>query len=120
MGAIVVPLAGSAGSTGGTDGIGAAARFSTPTGVTVDTAHNVYVAEFVGARIRRISPLGETKTLMGMAGTGFTDGANGTMQNPWGVSIEASGNLLITDYGNKSIRALQRLLVTGHDNSTLP
>lgn len=113
-------LAGLAGSAGNTDGTGAAARFNIPTGVTVDTAHNVYVAEFAGSRIRRISPGGDTKTLMGSTGTGFTDGANGTMLNPWGISIEANGNLLIADYGNKSIRCLQRLMTNAHPPSNAP
>jgi len=43
---VVMTIAGSAGSTGSADGIGSAARFNFPWGVAVDTAGNLYVADF--------------------------------------------------------------------------
>ena len=42
---VVSTLAGSAGQTGSSDGTGSAARFDYPTGVAVDGAGNVYVAD---------------------------------------------------------------------------
>src|SRR5260221_721646 len=42
----VTTLAGSAGQIGSDDGVGSAARFFVPTGVAVDGAGNVYVADY--------------------------------------------------------------------------
>ena len=42
---VVTTLAGLAGNAGSADGTGSAARFDNPTGVAVDSAGNVYVAD---------------------------------------------------------------------------
>ena len=59
---VVTRLAGggSAGgvSTGSVDGVGSAARFSSPTGISVDSVGNVYVADSGNNLIRKISPTG--------------------------------------------------------------
>ena len=57
-GGIVTTLAGSAGSSGSTDGTGSAARFNRPQGVAVDSAGNVYVADTSNATIRKSRPRG--------------------------------------------------------------
>jgi hypothetical protein len=44
-GGVVTTLAGTAGMGGSADGMGAAARFNFPSGVAVDSAGNVYVAD---------------------------------------------------------------------------
>ena len=49
-------LAGSAGQSGSTDGIGSLARFEDPIGVAVDSGGNVYVADGYSSTIRRITP----------------------------------------------------------------
>ena len=43
---VVTTLAGLAGSLGSADGTGSAARFNYPAGVAVDSAGNVYVADY--------------------------------------------------------------------------
>ena len=43
---VVTTLAGLAGSSGSADGTGSAARFNCPDGVAVDSAGNVYVADY--------------------------------------------------------------------------
>ncbi len=53
---VVTTLAGTAGSSGSTDGTGAAARFYWPEGVAVDGAGNVFVADAVNYTIRKITP----------------------------------------------------------------
>ena len=59
---VVTRLAGggSAGgvSSGSVDGVGSAARFNRPYGVSVDSVGNVYVADTVNNLIRTISPTG--------------------------------------------------------------
>lgn len=61
----VSTLAGSAGNPGFADGLGAAATFSSPTGVAVDSLGNVYV---VDGAIRKITPDGLVTTLVGNTG----------------------------------------------------
>ena len=49
---VVTTLAGTAGSSGSTDGTGSAARFSNPYGIAVDTAGNIYVGDASNNTIR--------------------------------------------------------------------
>ena len=55
---IVVTLAGRAGQVGGNDGLGNIARFSSPQGVAVDGAGNIYVTDWGENRISRGMPTG--------------------------------------------------------------
>src|SRR5204863_4943410 len=72
---VVTTLAGLAGFPGNADGTGNAARFSSPQGVGVDGAGNVYVADTFNHTIRVVSPVGSVTTLAGLPGTsGSVDG----------------------------------------------
>jgi DNA-binding beta-propeller fold protein YncE len=66
----VTTFAGAAGSAGTSDGIGSAARFFQPRGLTVDSSGNVYVADFGNSAIRKITPAGVVTTVVGVAGLG--------------------------------------------------
>src|SRR5205085_1100391 len=50
-GGAVTTVAGTSGASGFTDAVGAAARFNTPTGLAIDSAANLYVADFGNYRI---------------------------------------------------------------------
>ena len=52
---VVTTLAGLPGSFGSADGIGSAARFNNPTGVAVDSATNIYVADTWNHTIRKVT-----------------------------------------------------------------
>jgi streptogramin lyase len=64
-GGMVSTLAGKAGEAGKVDGVGAAARFSEPRGITADSMGNIYVADSGNAAIRRITPSGVVTTVAG-------------------------------------------------------
>jgi sugar lactone lactonase YvrE len=109
---IVSMLAGLARSIGGTDGTNSMARFNTPSGIAIDAATNLYVADFGNNTIRKISPSGTNwvvTTLAGVAGvTGSADGVgtNALFNNPFGLSLDSGGNLFVADSGNNTIREI--------------
>ena len=107
----VSTLAGLAGSHGSTDDTGDRARFWAPFGIAVDGAGNVYVADTANNMIRKITPAGVVTTLAGTpghAGVGSADGIGGKAQfrNPWGVAVDGSGNVLVADMSNDTIRKI--------------
>lgn len=99
----VTTLAG--GTLGNTDGIGTTARFEQPTGVAVDAAGNVYVADSKNSRIRKITPSGTVSTLAGSSG-GIADGIGtaARFNEPVGVAVDAAGNVFVADNDNERIR----------------
>jgi sugar lactone lactonase YvrE len=105
----VTTLAGTAGQAGYQDGLGSAARFDGPTGVAVDSAGNVYVADSGNEVIRMITPAGSVTTLAETAGkTGFAYGTAGAalFNEPEGIAVDNSGSLYIADTQNAAIRKI--------------
>jgi streptogramin lyase len=106
---VVTTLAGTSGVSGTSDGTGAAARFSGPLGVAVDSSGNIYVADYGNSAIRKISSAGVVTTLAGTAGqAGSTDGtgAAASFRGPYSVTVDSSGNVYVADYGNSAIRKI--------------
>ncbi len=103
----VTTLAGSAGNSGGADGTGGKARFSSPSDVAVDGAGNVIVADRGNHAIRKVTPSGVVTTLAGGAGkAGRSDGAGGAARfnNPTGVAVDTLDHVYVADTGNQVIR----------------
>ena len=106
---VATTLAGTAGTTGSTDAIGAAARFKRPNGVATDSAGNVYVADSGNHTIRKITPAGVVTTLAGTVGvSGSTDaaGAAASFNSPGGVATDSEGNVYVADSGSSTIRKI--------------
>lgn len=105
---LVSTLAGTAWTHGATDGIGSAASFYDPVGITTD-GRNLYVADSTNHTIRKIViASGEVTTLAGTAGTsGSADGIGiaATFNFPKGITTDGT-NLYVADIGNHTIRKI--------------
>ncbi|WCT12445.1 MBG domain-containing protein [Mucilaginibacter jinjuensis] len=103
----VTTLAGGTSNTGYKDGVGSAAYFYNPKGLTTDAAGNIYVADQGNNRIRKITPDGTVTTFAGN-GQGFTNGAaaSATFNNPTGLVFDVKGNLYVSDMYNNAIRKI--------------
>ena len=104
---LVTTLAG-LGAQGDADGIGSAALFDGPEGVAVDSAGNVYVADYGNNEIRKITAAGVVTTLAGSGAQGDADGTGkaASFNGPEGVAVDSAGNVYVADYGNNEIRKI--------------
>jgi hypothetical protein len=103
----VTTLAGLSGHSGSDDGTNSSARFSSPLGIAVDSASNLYVGDTVNHTIRKITPDGVVTTIAGQAGT--TNGIDGSgsearFNSPEGLAVDANGFVYVADAGNHTIR----------------
>jgi len=113
---VVVPVAGSSDGT-----------FSTPTGVAIDNAGNIYVVDSGNYRVSKFSAtgayigsIGNVTQSQGSCATGITNGwctvgnlqmsyftsssLLGGFNSPGGIAVDSSGNLYVADTGNNRIQ----------------
>ena len=105
----VTTLAGTAGLTGSTDGLNSVALFNRPTGVAIDGAGNLFVADARNSTIRKVGVNGVVSTIAGTAGlNGSADGTGAVARfsSPYGLAVDASGNVYVADTGNQTIRKI--------------
>ncbi len=81
-----------------------------PSGIACDAAGNVYIADYFNNRIRKVNTSGIISTVAGTGAAGYTgDGTAATgakLNQPVGVALDASGNLLIADNQNHAVRTV--------------
>jgi sugar lactone lactonase YvrE len=97
-----------AGSTEGfANGTGTAAQFNDPIGITVDVNGNIYVTDTDNNKIRKVTPAGVVTILAGST-AGFADGIGTVAQfnYPYGITVDASGNVYVADRNNHKIRKI--------------
>lgn len=94
---------------GSSDGSNSVALFNSPSGVTVDGAGNVYVADTGNQTLRKILPAGRVTTVAGLAGSpGSADGTGGGAQfnHPQKAAADSAGNLYVVDTYNQILRKI--------------
>jgi sugar lactone lactonase YvrE len=105
----ITTIAGQPGIGGYANGAGAQAQFRLPNNVAVDHAGNLYVADTANNVIRKIVTDGTVSTFAGVAGShGSADGAGSNAQfwAPFGIAVDAPGNVYVADTANNTIRKI--------------
>ena len=102
----VTTLAGQPGYPGSADGFGTNAQFSWASGVAVDRAGTIYVADRY--TIRKVTPAGEVTTLAGSPGhSGNVDGTGPAARfsdRDKAIAVDDSGTIYVADTYNNTIR----------------
>jgi hypothetical protein len=93
----------------GNGGAATSAEINAPQGVAVDSAGNLYIADTQNSAIRKV--VKTTSLISTLAGTGVQgylgDGGAATsaqLNYPTGVSLDAAGNIYVSDWGNNRLR----------------
>jgi uncharacterized protein (TIGR03437 family) len=95
---------------GGDGGAATAAQLFVPIGIAVDSAGNLYIADFTNNRVRKVSTSGVIATVAGNGNAGYSgDGgpaADATLNGPTDVAVDSNGNLYIADLNNDVVREI--------------
>jgi uncharacterized protein (TIGR03437 family) len=94
----------------GDGGPAVSAGIRNPGGIFVDGAGNLFIADSINYRVRQVTPAGIIHTIAGNGQYGFGgDGGLATLallNYPVGMTLDASGNLLIADFANDRVRSV--------------
>jgi sugar lactone lactonase YvrE len=106
---IITTVAGDgAQGSGGDGGPATSAQVAGPWGLSIDSLGNLFIAEYLGNRIRKVNSSGIITTVAGTGTYGF--GGDGgpaiaaQLRRPYAVTADSQGNLYITDTDNERIR----------------
>ena len=108
---IITTIAGTGTSGYNGDSIAASsAELSYPITLAFDHSGNMYIADANNQRIRKVNALGIISTVAGTGTAGFSgDGGpavSAELNNPYGIALDAAGNIYIGDQSNNRIRKI--------------
>ncbi|MEU0336681.1 RICIN domain-containing protein [Streptomyces sp. NPDC006193] len=92
----------------GDGGPAASAQLNGPHAVAVDSAGDLYIADYGNHRVRKVAGDGTISTVAGTGAAGFGgDGGpagSAKLSGPTGVAVDSAGTVYIADYGNHRVR----------------
>ncbi len=92
----------------GDGGLATAAQINQPNAIAFDGTGNMYIADFLNYRVRKVTTAGIISTVVGNGTFGFSgDGGPATsaqLTGPTALCFDAFGNLYIADQANNRIR----------------
>ena len=91
------------------------ARFDSPAAMAIDTAGNLYIADFYNNVVRFVSG-GRVTTIAGNGGLGVgaenIRATDGPLGGPAGVAVDAAGNLYIAEAYNNRVRKVANGMIS--------
>lgn len=87
---------------------GSPALLGAPSGVALDRAGNMYIADVVAGVIRKLTPGGVLTLIAGGNGRGSADGpgAVASFDQPEALAVDAAGNIYVADSRNHLVRKI--------------
>jgi Domain of unknown function (DUF5122) beta-propeller/NHL repeat len=109
---IIATAAGNGTTVAGPNGANAIqSGLQDPFGIAVDAQGGFYVAEYLGHRVRYVSPAGVVTTVAGTGTAGFSgegqSAVTAQLRNPTRVRLDPQGRLVIVDSANHRIRRVE-------------
>jgi trimeric autotransporter adhesin len=109
-GAVTTVAGNGTGGFSGDGGPATSAELNGPSGVAIDAQGNLYIADTLNNRVRKVTPDGTISTVAGN-GTSLYSGDGGPavaaqLSGPRGLALDAGGDLFIADTGNNVVRKI--------------
>ncbi len=97
--------------TSGDGGAATAAYLNSPRAIAIDSSNNLYIAEYNGQVIRKVTTAGIISTIAGTAGVAGSTGDGGAAKaaligGPYTLAFDAGGNLYLAEVGSNKIRKI--------------
>ena len=107
---VVTTIAGDPGVPGSNDGTNASARFNFPDDIALDAKGALLVTDYYNNTVRKVTEIGSdwvVTTIGGVAGQSGSDDGSGTQarfNTPFGIAVDSTGAIFISDMLNYTIR----------------
>jgi sugar lactone lactonase YvrE len=92
----------------GDGGAATNASLNAPTGVALDSAGNIFIADWNNQRVRKVDTNGNINTVAGTGNAGYSSdnvaATNSKLNQPYSVVVDGLGNVFIADSSNSRVR----------------